>query len=250
MRRSRVHSPAVRPGAVFLAAAALALVAACALHRPPAEELFVHDDTTVEVPSSLIPVPLVPQETPFSCGDAVVLALLRFYEPGRYDHVLEASLYSPLRTTSEDGTEPASMTAYLGHEPGLSAKTRWSTPSSYVSLDEIERAIDRGEPPIVAIQAWQSVRDDKDLRPWAEDWDDGHYVVVVAYDSNRIYFMDPSTEHRYAYVLLPEFMDRWHDVLGRAKVHAQHIAIFVVSSGNSRREGVTRVVPRRASAVH
>lgn len=40
-------------------------------------------------------------------------------------------------------------------------------------------------PVIILIQAW---REDDDLSPWADDWDDGHYVVVIGYDAKYFYF--------------------------------------------------------------
>jgi predicted double-glycine peptidase len=234
-------------GRLPLVLSTLALASACA-GPLQSEEVYVHDDATVVPASGLIPVPLVRQDRPYSCGDAVVLALLRFYEPERYAKVSEARLYAPLRTTSEEGTEPGPIVAYLGLEPGLSAEARWSTPSSYVTLDELERAIDRGEPAIVALQAWQSVAKVTSLRDWATDWDDGHYVVVIAYDAANLYFMDPSTESHYAYIPLAEFMDRWHDIVGPAKVHTEHIAIFVHSASGAR--GASRLELQRTTAIH
>jgi predicted double-glycine peptidase len=212
---------------------ALALLAAC---RPPNREpsagdgspgVSVREDVSIPAPNRLIPVPLVRQTTPFSCGDAAILAILRYYEPVRYDRIAESALYTPLHTTPEFGTEPQPMAAYLSHEPGLSAEVRWSTPDLGVDVVDLERAVDRGEPTIVAAQAWQSVAAASSLKPWETDWDDGHYLVVVGYDRANLYFMDPSTEDHYTYIPEAEFMHRWHDVLGARSVHTQHIAIFV-----------------------
>jgi predicted double-glycine peptidase len=212
------------------------------------EEIFVHDDATLEAPAGLIPVPLVRQKTPFSCGNAAELAVLRYYEPQRFGAVSESSLYAPLHTTPKDGTDPGPMADYLRHEPGLAAEARWSTPDSNVELGDLERAVDRGEPSIVAVQAWQAVATLKELKPWATDWDDGHYLVVIGYDRTRLYFMDPSTGDRYTYIPIGEFAERWHDVLGAAAAHVQHIAVFVHSSASS--ESAARLGPLPVVAVH
>jgi predicted double-glycine peptidase len=204
---------------------ALLLVFACG-RALPESELFVHDDAVVVASASLIAVPLVRQKTAYSCGDAVILALLRYYAPRRFAAVSETALYAPLETTTEEGTEPAAMTSYFSRASGLSAETRFSSRSAPVSLDDLERAVDRGAPPIVAFQAWQSVRNAHELKSWKTDWDDGHYAIVVAYDAKNLYFMDPSTDARYAYVPISEFIERWHDVLGKEKTHAEHITIF------------------------
>jgi hypothetical protein len=48
----------------------------------------------------------------------------------------------------------------------------------------------RGTPPMVCLQAWS---EDSDGLTWRERWEDGHYVVVIGYDNENLYFMDPST---------------------------------------------------------
>jgi hypothetical protein len=40
-------------------------------------------------------------------------------------------------------------------------------------------------PVIILIQAW---RDEDNLTPWVDDWEDGHYVVVIGYDAQNLYF--------------------------------------------------------------
>ena len=65
--------------------------------------------------------------------------------------------------------------------------------------------------------------------PWRDDWADGHYVVLVGLDSRFLYAMDPSVSAGYAYVPIPEFVERWHDVETRGgKVRKYvHAAIFI-----------------------
>jgi len=41
---------------------------------------------------------------------------------------------------------------------------------------------------IVNGQAW---RDDSGI-PWANEWEDGHYMVVIGLDEKNVYFEDPS----------------------------------------------------------
>ena len=176
---------------------------------------------SVTLPAQALPVPLVRQKTSYSCGDAAVLALLRYWKHQEYKQVPETALYGPLGTTARDGTEPYAMAAWLDALPGLRAEVRDTSPS----LADLERAVDRGEPPIVDIEAWQDVPSVNDLKPWPTDWVDGHYVVLVAYDAANFYFMDPSTGRHYAYIPRRELLDRWHDVVGKRRT--QHLVIFV-----------------------
>jgi len=212
------------------------------------EPLYVHDDQPIATPPRLVRLPVVRQATEYSCGASVALSILRYYEHARYARASERSLYTPLHTTPADGTAPQPITDYLNHEPGLHAEARWSEDGSRVELEDLEHAVDRGEPTIVAIQAWQSVSQRKDLRPWATDWDDGHYVVVIGYDAQNLYFMDPSTEGHYTYIPRAEFLERWHDVLDGNTVRSQHIAIFVHAGASSGAGDAARATPSEAAS--
>jgi hypothetical protein len=54
---------------------------------------------------------------------------------------------------------------------------------------------------------------------WKNAWDDGHFAVVIGYDSDHLYFMDPSLTGNYAFIPISEFLDRWHDVDGTERLH-------------------------------
>ena len=62
---------------------------------------------------------------------------------------------------------------------------------------------------ILDIQAWP----DKDPTPddWSDNWEDGHYVVLVGMDQDFLYLMDPSTHMGYGYIPRAELAGRWHD---------------------------------------
>ena len=52
-------------------------------------------------------------------------------------------------------------------------------------------------------------------------------MVLIGYDDENLYFMDPSTGRHYAYIPRGEFVDRWHDVEGPANTHRQHMVVRV-----------------------
>ena len=64
---------------------------------------------------------------------------------------------------------------------------------------------------------------------WATDWDDGHYVVLIAIDDRRVYTMDPSSDAGYAWLTLDELATRWHDYIkeGYRTVRLQHMAVVI-----------------------
>jgi hypothetical protein len=75
-----------------------------------------------------------------------------------------------------------------------------------MTIEDLHRAVDKGYPVVAAFQAWRG-------RPESSraDWEDGHYAVVIGTDEKKAYLMDPSTAGDYAFILISEFLARWHD---------------------------------------
>jgi hypothetical protein len=89
------------------------------------------------------------------------------------------------------------------------------------------RAWTAGDTVILDLQAWQD--EGKPKRDWQSDWDDGHYIVLVAMDDRLLYAMDPSGHYGYAEIPIPELLVRWHDYEEHdaGRVYIQHMAIFI-----------------------
>jgi predicted double-glycine peptidase len=179
---------------------------------------------TSALPDNLVQVPLARQREDYSCGAAAALSLLRYWRPEAYASVDEGALYAELRTTEAQGTEPEPMAALLRRN-GLDAEYRHGD----VTVAELQRAVDARAPPIVDLQAW---RDDPGV-PWRDVWNAGHYVLMVAYDDERLFFVDPSTMAPTGYVFLPrgELDERWHDLAGERNVPVGRMAIFAYGAG-------------------
>jgi predicted double-glycine peptidase len=205
---------------------------------------FTEEGPVLKPPSKLLHVPLVRQRTDFSCGDVSTLAVLRFFDFAKWSKVPEKALYKPLQTSSKAGTDPGPMADYLNAQ-GVKAEV---VTGAAATMARMERSVDDGNPVIVAIQAWQDKKHLADFVPWKTDWDDGHYVVVVGHDAKNLYFMDPSTTGRYTYIPKQQFMDRWHDVLGKKNVHTQHITIFVHGTRTS--EAPAKPVPEKVTIIN
>jgi predicted double-glycine peptidase len=181
--------------------------------------------SVTSLPRNLVRVQHVKQRTDFSCGSAATLALLRYWRWDVYARIEEAALYLPLATTNARGTEPQPIAAFLNTVGGIAAEYRHGD----VAVADLERAVDAREPPIVDLQAWR----DREA-PWRDVWDAGHYVVMVGYDDERLFFMDPSTMTPEAYAYLPrsELDERWHDLAGDGDERIEHMAIFARGSAD------------------
>jgi predicted double-glycine peptidase len=174
-------------GIVFLAASVLCLVASVCGAQAPA---------SLTVKENFIKVPHTRQATDHTCGVAALQSVLGYYvEPIREDNLAKqiGAAYEGVKYTA---------IADFARSKGLHVEVRLN-----MTLADLQRAIDQKRPVIVAIQAWRDNPGD-----WAKEWDDGHYVVAIGYDRENIYFMDPSVLDNYAFIPVPEFLDRWHDM--------------------------------------
>jgi hypothetical protein len=92
----------------------------------------------------------------------------------------------------------------VAREHGLDASSREG-----MTADELTVHLDRGEPVLLAIQAWADPPP-ADATGWGVRTEDGHYVVAVGYDPERFYFEDPAM-FGVGYIPRAELEARWHD---------------------------------------
>lgn len=172
------------------------------------------------LPANALAVPVVEQETDYSCGPATLTAILRYWQR---PVACEQELYAPLHTTPKDGTEPFMLEA-VARARGLRAEYRIGA-----TVEDLRAALAAGTTVIVDLQAWRDTP-----RPWRYDWDDGHYIVLVAIDGDRLYAMDPSADHGYSWLTLRELDERWHDFEMRdgKRRNLQHMAVFIAGDAH------------------
>ncbi len=194
----------------------LALLCAAAPSARAAEDCVAASSAT-----ATLAVPLIRQATHYSCGPASLLSILYYW--GVYDGP-ESDLYARLATTEADGTRPDKLVA-AAKAFGLAASMREG-----VTLCELRKALAAGQTVIVNFQAW---RDGKTAgTPWRQDWEDGHYAVLVGMTADKAYFMDPSTGGALAFVPLDELPDRWHDydMIDGKRREWRRLALFIAGS--------------------
>jgi predicted double-glycine peptidase len=149
-------------------------------------------------PPRLLPVPLISQARPWSCGAAALMATLLYF--GVFDDA-ESRLDAELAVTTEQGTRVTSIVDEA-RRFGLEADARTG-----LTLDDLSAEVARGTVVIVALQAWPTHA----VADWRTNWEDGHYVVVVGLADDRVYVMDPSVRTGYGYLTRAQFLERWHD---------------------------------------
>lgn len=176
------------------------------------------------MPADALAVPAVSQAYDYSCGAAALTAVLYYWQVFE-GH--ETDLYAALETTPKDGTEPRKLEE-VAKSFGLSAAVKRD-----MTLDDLKDSLWKGETVILDIQAWR----DKPGGAYGEDWDDGHYVVLIGMDERYAYVMDPSAVGGYAYIPLPELLERWHDAEDRHGRVERNVHLGVAISGAGHRGG-------------
>jgi len=182
-----------------------------------------------ESPAGLLDsVPDVRQSTTYSCGAAALQAVLCYWGI----EAREDSLMRALGTNEEAGTSPDNILRVAG-ECGLQASIREG-----MTLEDLERSVRAGIPVIADIQAW---RDAPEAGfPWAGEWEDGHYVIVLGVDERNVYVEDPSLLGTRGVIPRAEFVERWHDYEGappRDASDRDYVRAGIVIAG---REALTR----------
>lgn len=145
----------------------------------------------------LLRVPLSRQGHDYTCGVAATQSVLYYY--GK--EVREDTLAEALGSDPEVGTNYRNIVEYALSE-GFNADVQ-----KEMTLEDLKQLIRHKKPVVLLIQAWHGSDPVDDLT----DWEDGHYVVAIGYDSKNVYFMDPSTLGNYTFIPVPEFLNRWHD---------------------------------------
>ena len=113
----------------------------------------------------------------------------------------ESRLDEEMGATPDDGTRVVEIVAEA-RRFGLTADARTG-----LALADLVRELSHGGVVIVALQAWPT----SPVTDWRAHWEDGHYVVVLGLDSDRVYVMDPSIRTGYGYLTRDQFVERWHD---------------------------------------
>lgn len=170
---------------------------------------FSESDPVQSAPKNLIRVPLTRQGFNYTCGPSALASIMYYYDQTKV--YLEADLAKQLNANEVDGTLVKEIAKFAESE-GFVVKTyhNWN-------LEALKASVDQGVPVLVLLQAWADLEDPS--HDYKTDWEDGHFSVVVGYDENNIYFMDPSTFGNYTFIPTQEFLDRWHDVDGSEKLY-------------------------------
>lgn len=161
----------------------------------------------------ILEFPWIVQSTNYTCGSACMTSILNYYG---FDEVTEDEMSDELKSAPVRGTRPESFIR-VAKKYGLNANSVMHT-----SINNIIQSIINHNPVIVNVQAWS----DSDDIDYTENYNNGHYVVAIGFQDDKIIFADPSCLYR-TFLTLEELERRWHDKETEEE-YTDHLAIFFV----------------------
>lgn len=164
-------------------------------------------------------VPDIKQSTDYSCGVASLVGVLGYFgKDADEDDLLEEMDIDP-----EVGVAISEIIK-AAESRGIKAIAVENS-----GLKQLEEALMKGYPTIILGQAWRLKRRFRSPPPWNEEWDAGHYMIVIGMDETNIYFEDPWILGYRGYIPKNEFLNRWHGP-SDSEVPTQRQAIFFEST--------------------
>jgi ABC-type bacteriocin/lantibiotic exporter with double-glycine peptidase domain len=157
----------------------------------------------------ILKFPNLRQAYNYDCGASVAQSILAYYGIDE-----KRGAIMKLAGTTKSGTRIKGIKKVFKRY-GLKTK------SGKFTILGLKEYIAQKNPVILLLQAWTK---DKKVN-WGENWKDGHYVVAIGYDKNKIYFSDPSSVY-ITYLSEKELKKRWHDRYQNKKYINFAMAVF------------------------
>jgi ABC-type bacteriocin/lantibiotic exporter with double-glycine peptidase domain len=147
------------------------------------------------------------------CGIACIQAIMYYY--GR--SFIQSNLVEMTNMNTETGIEPEQMVAFF-KEQGL------ETYFGSMTIEDVKSYIDKGIPVVLLIQAWVA---DYPV-DYANISEEGHYVVAIGYDDEKIIFDDPALMANRGYISYEELLTRWRMYAsdGKTVLNSYGIAVW------------------------
>jgi predicted double-glycine peptidase len=154
------------------------------------------------------------QGTSYTCGADCVQKVMEYYG----EDYREMDLAQSLKSDPVHGTYVKNIVDFF-HKHGLKAVVR-----QRMSISDLMNEINRNIPVIIMLQAWGSKESFE--KKYRNEWDYGHFVVVIGYNTDSILIADPAL-FNIGYIPKSELKGRWHDTdEGNIKTFQLGIAVY------------------------
>jgi hypothetical protein len=178
----------------------------------PKKTFFIDDNwTKKKVTAHMLYFPNYVQPNPYSCWVASVLSILWYYG---IEDKRERQLEKILKANPKEWTHVDAIVKFFTEQ-------KFKTAAHKMTVADIEWYINTSIPVMVMIQA----RSDKKIN-YSKAWEEWHYVVVIWYNKDYLFFDDPVLENIW-YLPKKEFESRRHDYDDQKHVYIHYgIAVY------------------------
>ncbi|MFH1682228.1 MAG: cysteine peptidase family C39 domain-containing protein [Candidatus Woesearchaeota archaeon] len=158
----------------------------------------------------ILDFPELRQTYEYDCGAKALQAVFAYFGLEFSEEVL----IKEAKTSEKEGTTVINIEK-------TAEKYGFKVDSRAMEIKEVQEYINQKIPVILLLQAWK-----EDLKVnWEQDWQNGHYVVAIGYDQERIYFEDPAAFKR-TFLSYAELEKRWHDLIQGKRYIRRGIALY------------------------
>ena len=145
--------------------------------------------------TKILDFPTSRQDNDSSCGSTVVQTILAYYGIDERQDDLSDKL-----KMSEDGISYTNIIKTL-------KKYKLSVDARSMTINDLKKYINKKIPVIILIQAYKDNRQKKYNR---ENYNYGHYVVAIGYNSKQLIVEDPALNNQIGYIPFNDLEIRWH----------------------------------------
>lgn len=157
----------------------------------------------------ILDFPNIRQTFDYDCGAKALQAVLAYYGI----EIKEELLIKYAKTDPKKGT-------YIHEIVSTLDKFNLEHESKSMTIKDVKKYIDKNIPVLVLLQAWNGDKID-----YKTDYKDGHWVIAIGYDDDKIYFEDPYSFER-TFLENKEFETRWHGKEDNKKIVNHGIAVY------------------------
>ncbi|MDD3263468.1 MAG: C39 family peptidase [Candidatus Nanoarchaeia archaeon] len=150
----------------------------------------------IKLKKELINVPLIRQYSNYDCGAACVQSILGYFN-------FNVRLEDIIKTFKMNKNNCINCYEI---PPFLKFFDIDSEIKKDFTIKELENCLDKNQPIMVALQSNKPSN-----VKWKDCYNQGHFVIIIGYDKDYYYCMDPSTLGYRTFIDKKEFEKRWHD---------------------------------------
>jgi len=132
----------------------------------------------------------------WDCGASALQSILIYYG---YD-IREEEIIKLLKTNGRTGTS-------IKNIKKVAKKFNLKFKEGRLNIEKLKENVKNKIPTLIAIQAWNK----RKIKSWKNEWNSGHYLIVIGYSKKYVYFEDPACITK-TFLSWKELLERWHDI--------------------------------------